>query len=108
MVERMTLNHVVAGSIPAVGVKSQWSNLLCVDSSMVRIRAFQARGPGSIPGRRTCQVSFVLGNMLGAWMAEWSKAADLSSVIFGCVGSNPTSGNLFISFESKLLHYVPK
>ena len=24
----------------------------CVDSSMVRIRAFQARGPGSIPGRR--------------------------------------------------------
>ena len=25
-----------------------------------------------------------------AWMAEWSKAADLSSVIFGCVGSNPT------------------
>ena len=23
-----------------------------VDSSMVRIRAFQARGPGSIPGRR--------------------------------------------------------
>ena len=27
-----------------------------------------------------------------AWMAEWSKAADLSSVIFGCVGSNPTSG----------------
>ena len=25
-------------------------------------------------------------------MAEWSKAADSSSVIFGCVGSNPTSG----------------
>ena len=24
-------------------------------------------------------------------MAEWSKAADSSSVIFGCVGSNPTS-----------------
>ena len=47
MVERMTLNHVVAGSIPAVGV-----NMFCVDSSMVRIRAFQARGPGSIPGRR--------------------------------------------------------
>ena len=23
-------------------------------------------------------------------MAEWSKAADLSSVIYGCVGSNPT------------------
>ena len=46
MVERMTLNHVVAGSIPAVGVQ------LSVDSSMVRIRAFQARGPGSIPGRR--------------------------------------------------------
>ena len=25
----------------------------CADSSMVRIRAFQARGPGSIPGRRS-------------------------------------------------------
>ena len=48
MVERMTLNHVVAGSIPAVG-----ANNFSVDSSMVRIRAFQARGPGSIPGRRT-------------------------------------------------------
>ena len=47
MVERMTLNHVVAGSIPAVGV-----SYFGVDSSMVRIRAFQARGPGSIPGRR--------------------------------------------------------
>ena len=30
-----------------------------------------------------------------AWMAEWSKAADLSSVIFGCVGSNPTSGKAY-------------
>ena len=27
-----------------------------------------------------------------AWMAEWSKAVDLSSIIYGCVGSNPTSG----------------
>ena len=53
MVERMTLNHVVAGSIPAVGV-----NNVGVDSSMVRIRAFQARGPGSIPGRRTRQKNF--------------------------------------------------
>ncbi len=25
-------------------------------------------------------------------MGEWSKAADLSCVIFGCVGSNLTSG----------------
>ena len=30
-------------------------------------------------------------------MAEWSKAADLSSVIFGCVGSNPTSGKSLYS-----------
>ncbi len=28
-----------------------------------------------------------------ALLAEWSKAADLSSVIFGCVGSNPTECN---------------
>ena len=52
MVERMTLNHVVAGSIPAVGVIKKKNYKLSVDSSMVRIRAFQARGPGSIPGRR--------------------------------------------------------
>ncbi len=31
-------------------------------------------------------------------MAERSKAADLSSVIFGCVGSNPTSGNFYYTF----------
>ena len=28
-----------------------------------------------------------------AWMAEWSKAVDLSSILFVGVGSNPTSGN---------------
>ena len=59
MVERMTLNHVVAGSIPAVGV-----NNVGVDSSMVRIRAFQARGPGSIPGRRTRQKIFTVAEYL--------------------------------------------
>ena len=55
MVERMTLNHVVAGSIPAVGASATYHIIYttCVDSSMVRIRAFQARGPGSIPGRRS-------------------------------------------------------
>ena len=26
---------------------------------------------------------------------SWSKAADLSSVIYGCVGSNPTSTKYF-------------
>ena len=32
-----------------------------------------------------------------ATMAEWSKAADLRSAIFGCVGSNPTGCiNIFI------------
>ena len=29
---------------------------------------------------------------LCAWMAEWSKAVDLSSILFVGVGSNPTSG----------------
>ena len=29
---------------------------------------------------------------LHAWMAEWSKAVDLSSILFVGVGSNPTSG----------------
>ena len=53
MVERKTLNLVVAGSIPAEGAVIKNTNT-SVDSSMVRIRAFQARGPGSIPGRRIC------------------------------------------------------
>ena len=36
---------------------------------------------------------------LYAWMAEWSKAVDLSSILFVGVGSNPTSGiiNIFVS-----------
>ncbi len=40
-------------------------------------------------------------------MAERSKTADLSSVIFGCVGSNPTSGNFSYTFLLLLL-YVKK
>ena len=28
---------------------------------------------------------------------SWSKAVDLSSIIFGCVGSNPTPSKLFIA-----------
>ena len=54
-VERWPLKPMVAGSIPAVGVSYMfyiYNKIICVDSSMVRIRAFQARGPGSIPGRR--------------------------------------------------------
>ena len=36
-------------------------------------------------------------------MAEWSKAADLSSVIFGCVGSNPIgSTDIIVSILSIL------
>ena len=29
-------------------------------------------------------------------LAEWSKAVDSSSIIFGCVGSNPTAVILFM------------
>lgn len=38
-----------------------------------------------------------------AWMAEWSKAADLSSVLYGGVGSNPTSSKLikFLKIKKK-------
>jgi hypothetical protein len=60
-VERTTLNRVVAGSSPAVGKISTLKK--CVDSSMVRIRAFQARGPGSIPGRR----KYILTKQKGLW-----------------------------------------
>ena len=37
-------------------------------------------------------------NKNSAWMAERSKAADLSSVLFGGVGSNPTSSIIFLNF----------
>lgn len=66
MVERMTLNHVVAGSIPAVGVDIFVRTYVSVDSSMVRIRAFQARGPGSIPGRRSDDQNFI-SPAVGLW-----------------------------------------
>ena len=40
-------------------------------------------------------------------MAEWSKAADLRSAIFGCVGSNPTLINLFLYLLNiKLTYYT--
>ena len=65
MVERMTLNHVVAGSIPAVGDARCMHYIACVDSSMVRIRAFQARGPGSIPGRRIQNIFNLLTHAQG-------------------------------------------
>ncbi len=39
-------------------------------------------------------------------MAERSKAANLSSVIFGCVGSNPTSGNFY--YNSFVITFVCK
>ncbi len=42
--------------------------------------------------------SYTTHILKNAWMAERSKAADLSSVIFGCVGSNPTSGNSYYNF----------
>ena len=29
-------------------------------------------------------------------LAEWSKAVDSSSIIFGCVGSNPTAVTFFV------------
>ena len=32
-------------------------------------------------------------------MAEWSKAADLRSAIFGCVGSNPTLSNKLALYD---------
>ena len=33
---------------------------------------------------------------LQAWMAEWSKAVDSSSILFGGVGSNPTPSNFLM------------
>ena len=37
-------------------------------------------------------------------MAEWSKAIDSSSIIFGCAGSNPAGTTLYIIFY--ILFYI--
>ena len=85
MVERTTLNRVVAGSIPAVGV-------ICVDSSMVRIRAFQARGPGSIPGRRmSCVFCFV--SLI--YIFRDGVVGNISACHADARGSIPRSGVLY-------------
>ena len=39
-------------------------------------------------------------------MAEWSKALDSSSSLFGGVGSNPTSTTFYLQF-SELRHGLP-
>ena len=77
MVERKTLNLVVVGSSPTVGnlkivfvVLFIWSVCQCFDIAaqielqlsrvvglVVRISAFQADGPGSIPGQRNFSFS---------------------------------------------------
>ena len=43
-----------------------------------------------------------------AWMAEWSKALDSSSSLFGGVGSNPTSSTLFSSCRVNPLPFAIK
>ena len=53
--------------------------------------AFGGSNPSAVAYARTYHILCYI-YIIPAWMAEWSKAADLSSVIFGCVGSNPTSG----------------
>lgn len=40
-----------------------------------------------------------------AWMAEWSKAVDLSSILFVGVGSNPTSG---IKFKKQIFFFFSR
>ena len=57
-----------------------------VDSSMVRIRAFQARGPGSIPGRRIIIYTVFQGSM-----AEWLRREIRNLMGSARVGSNPAA-----------------
>ena len=63
-----------------------------------------ARG-GSNPSVVDCKHTTHTMHTLHAWMAEWSKAADLSSVIFGCVGSNPTSGTFLFVLTATALSW---
>ena len=45
----------------------------------------------------------VRNDVLSAWMAERSKAVDLSSIIVRCVGSNPTPG-IFAELNNMYRH----
>lgn len=97
MVERMTLNHVVAGSIPAVGIASivQWLEFV-PSKHEVRVRfpvdaCFWACGvmastedsessnPGSNPGR---PIDFVAIALVAQWIAHWTSNPEVA-------GSNP-------------------
>ena len=40
---------------------------------------------------------YILYKSIKDTMAEWSKATDLSSVIFGCAGSNPAGVTCLVS-----------
>ena len=56
------------------------------------VKAIDSKSIGLCPRRfKSCCCRMVM-TYIHAWMAERSKAVDLSSIIFGCVGSNPTSG----------------
>ena len=62
------------------------------------VKAPDSKSGGHLPaGVRIPLLSYMihfisLCNNINAWMAEWSKAVDLSSILFVGVGSNPTSG----------------
>ena len=57
------------------------------------VKAPDSKSGGLLPaGVRIPLLSFNAYHALHAWMAEWSKAVDLSSILFVGVGSNPTSG----------------
>ena len=59
------------------------------------VKAIDSKSIGLCPRgfkSHCCRIYIYVCMQFNAWMAERSKAVDLSSIIFGCVGSNPTSG----------------
>ena len=69
---------------------------------MVRIRAFQARGPGSIPGRRN--ICFYISNInkMGAYGVTVSTV-DSESTDPGSNPGRPNAKSFWFKFTYKLL-----
>ena len=87
-------------TIQNFALKLSWKQQPSDIVQLVRIEGFHPSGRGSSPriGKMGAQPKKQLSDLTKltpkASVAEWSKALDSSSSIYGCVGSNPTACNL--------------
>ena len=103
-----TLYHLC---LHAHTIDRQWTHskilgekIECIQSVIVRQHGRVVKAPDSKSGG-LCPRGFEspccrASSDTYAWMAEWSKAVDLSSILVRGVGSNPTSGTFLSSTNS--------